>query len=59
MTDDPDIWRAARDDAALVAARRADELLAATDFRGMRDLEAPSSRLSASSRAPCWSMASR
>jgi hypothetical protein len=34
MTDDPDIWRAARDDAALVAARRADELLAATDFGG-------------------------
>jgi hypothetical protein len=43
MVDDPDVWRVANllvkrhgDDAALVAARRADELLAATDFEGCR-----------------------
>jgi hypothetical protein len=43
MIADLDIWRAANllvkrhgHDAALVAARRADELLAATDFEGCR-----------------------
>jgi hypothetical protein len=43
MFDDPDIWRAAnllvkrhKADAALVAARRADEVLTATDFEGCR-----------------------
>ena len=41
MIDDMDIWRAAAllikrhgDDAAMVAAQRADELLAASDFEG-------------------------
>jgi hypothetical protein len=57
MVDDPDIWRAANllierhgADAALAAARRADELLAAGDTEGC----AIWNRLSAaSSSAPC------
>jgi hypothetical protein len=43
MIDDRDIWRAANllvkrhgDDAVQVAARRTDDLLAATDFEGCR-----------------------